>query len=120
MGILYPRSQEGEIQYLRTWHRLTFPAYLGMFSAESLQIIRDNFVDWPIANQAPVVEQNSARTKNAHSRQVVADEQDSAPIPAGNFAHFPKAFLLKLRVPDGQHFVNQQNLRLQMRGDRKR
>ena len=36
-----------------------------------------------------------------------------------HFLHFAEAFLLKLKVADGQHFVHKQNLRLQMRGDGK-
>src|SRR6516162_3026991 len=102
--ILHPRSAKDEAELLRAWRRVTSPTHLAAFSAEFFQVLCDHLVDRSVANQAAVVDQNRARTKNAHSRQVVANEKDSAAIRAGNLAHFSKAFFLKLRVPDSQYF----------------
>ena len=37
-----------------------------------------------------------------------------------HFTHFPEAFLLKRQVADGEHFVHEQDFRLEVRGDGKR
>ena len=49
----------------------------------------------------------------------MADKNDGASC-AGSIAHFPKTFSLKGCVTNSQHFVDKQNLRLQVRGDGKR
>ena len=46
---------------------------------------------------------------------VVADEEHGATL-AGHFPHFAQAFALERGVPHGQHFVHQQDFRLQVRG----
>src|SRR5438874_2410013 len=48
----------------------------------------------------------------------MADEQDRATV-LGDVLHFPDAFLLKLRVADSQHLIDDQDLRFQMRRDSK-
>src|SRR5690606_33600002 len=47
---------------------------------------------------------------------VVADEQDGAAGP-GDIRRFAEALLLKRVIADGEHFVDHQNLLVQMRGD---
>jgi hypothetical protein len=48
----------------------------------------------------------------------MADHQDS-PSGSGDIAHLAQASLLKLRVTDCKHFIDNQNLWFQMRGDAK-
>ena len=49
----------------------------------------------------------------------MADEEDGA-APAGDVAHLAEALLLERRVADRQHLVDEQDLRLEVRGDRER
>ena len=50
---------------------------------------------------------------------VVADEQHR-PALAHDVAHLPEALLLERRVADGEHLVDDQDLRLQVRRHRER
>ena len=47
----------------------------------------------------------------------MAYEQHCPSLAAGDFIHFSKALFLKLGIADCQHLVDNQNLRLEMRGD---
>src|SRR5687768_17149064 len=49
----------------------------------------------------------------------MADQQHGSPL-SGEITHLTETLALEARVPDGEDFVDQQNLRLQMRGDGKR
>src|SRR5262249_18524516 len=49
----------------------------------------------------------------------VTDKQNRAPLCA-DFLHLLKTLLLKLRVADGQHFINQQHFGLEMRSHAER
>src|SRR5207253_9719228 len=60
-----------------------------------------------------------ARAEAAHRGEVVADEYHG-PALARDVAHLAEAFLLELGVPDGEHLVDEQDLRLQVRGYRER
>ena len=61
----------------------------------------------------------SAGTQGGHGRHVVADEEHGPPRPA-TLAHLAEALLLERRVADREHLVDEQDLRLEMRGDRER
>src|SRR5580658_6331721 len=50
---------------------------------------------------------------------LMTDKYNSA-ASFGNVSHFTQTFLLELQVADGEHLINQQNFRFQMRGDGKR
>src|SRR5436853_3366717 len=49
----------------------------------------------------------------------MTDEQNRAAL-FRDIAHFAEALLLKGRVADGKHFIDEQNFRLQVRGHRER
>ena len=46
--------------------------------------------------------------------------EKNSPPPAADILHLSNAFLLKLRVANSQHFIDDQDLRLQMRRHRER
>ena len=65
----------------------------------------------------PLAEHDHA-ARELHDRvHVMTDKQNRTPM-AGHVFHFSETFLLKFRIPDRQHFIHDQNLRLEMRGDR--
>src|SRR5690242_892673 len=47
----------------------------------------------------------------------MADEKDSAALSL-DFSHATEAFLLEMEVPNRQHLVDDQDFRLEVRGDR--
>src|ERR1700688_1137721 len=69
-----------------------------------------------LANRGSVNPHN-AMTEAAYRIKLMADEDDGAAL-LGDVAHFAHALFLKVDVAHRQHFVDQQNLRLQMRGHR--
>ena len=58
-------------------------------------------------------------TQLAYRLQLVADEQDRAAV-AADVAHLAEALLLERGVADGEHFVDDQDLGLEVRGHRER
>src|SRR5579864_3505415 len=52
-----------------------------------------------------------------HGVHVVADENYGPTFLGGHVFHFRETLFLKLGVPDGQDFVDEQNFRIQMCGD---
>src|SRR5438270_12509824 len=63
-------------------------------------------------------QQNRARTKRSHRRQIMRYEQHRRAALL-QFLHAAEAAMLKDCVAHGQCFVNQKNFRLDTRGDRK-
>ena len=86
---------------------------------ERLQISADRPVDRRIDFDLAVMEEDAAAAERLYDRHVVADEEDG-PALARDPAHLPETLLLECEVPDGEHLVDEQDLRLQMRGDRER
>ena len=70
-----------------------------------------------VEGDAAVFHHDAARAERFDRGGIVTHEKHGAPR-ARNLADFAQAFLLKGRVADGEHLIDQQNLRLQMRGHR--
>src|ERR1051325_1278038 len=64
----------------------------------------------------PGREEDSTAAKIHHGAHVVTDEEDRPPA-AAHTLHLAETFPLELRVADGEHFVHDENLRFQVRGD---
>src|SRR5512141_2109159 len=54
------------------------------------------------------------------NRLCVVAHKENRPAVAGNVFHFAETFLLERGVTDSEHFVNEQDLGLEMRRDSKR
>ena len=70
-----------------------------------------------ILDNLPVAENQTPAAEVTDNGGIVTHKKDCAPL-AGDGAHPPDAFLLKLHVPDSKDLVDDENLRFQMSGDR--
>src|SRR5262249_50532418 len=64
----------------------------------------------------PRLHQQDPAAKRLDCRHIMTDQQYGA-IPSGYFRHFAEAFLLKIGVTDGQHFIDDQYAGIEMGGD---
>src|SRR5262249_12892122 len=67
----------------------------------------------PVEHRHAVLQDDHALAQCPDRRQVVADEQYGESL-SGNALHLLQTLLLERRIPDGQHFVQDEDLRLQM------
>ena len=80
----------------------------------STRIVFQDHLGWiAIRRDEASIKQNAPVAQRRNGRHVVADEQDRASA-RGNFSHSSEAFLLKFDVADRQHFIYDEDLRLQM------
>ncbi len=63
------------------------------------------------------VDKNRAGAEFLYYWELMADDQHRAAL-ADQLAHFAEAFRLKSRVPNRQHLVDEQDVRVDMRGYR--
>src|SRR5579885_1135532 len=68
---------------------------------------------------APAIDPDCAITEPPDLIHLVADKDDCA-AASGDFIHFAETLLLKRQIAHGEHFVHEQNLRLEMRRYSKR
>src|SRR6266511_2401519 len=80
--------------------------------------MRDHFRRFPVFHHAPVFQPDRAVAELVDRLHVVGDEQDGAPSSAEGL-HATEATLLEFGVPDGEHLVDQHDLRLEVCCDRK-
>src|SRR5260370_18551883 len=73
----------------------------------------DEFVSGSILANLDIVDPDCPGTKILHGGHVVRDEQDGTPTAAEIF-HGIQALLLKARIADGQYFVNDQDVRIEV------
>src|SRR5262245_34107428 len=66
-----------------------------------------------VLNEATAVEQDDAVAQRASGWHVVADKKYS-PAGSGNTANFSETPLLELEVADREHFVDDEDLRLEV------
>ncbi len=78
----------------------------------------DDGVGFAQHGDTPAFKEDHAIAQVLDRRHTVADEHHRAPLP-GDIAHFAHAFAAELRVPDRQHFIDQQHLRVEVGGDGK-
>ena len=71
----------------------------------------------PLRDDAAVLEEHAFRTEALHRVDVVAHEEHR-PAAARDVAHAAQALLLKGRVADGEHLVDEQDVGLEVRGHR--
>src|SRR5215467_10515705 len=96
--------------HAREWRRYSFRG--------QCLVLPYDFTRWAIRDNLPALHQQHAITQRLHGVQVMRDEDDRPTCPSQR-AHSIKALLLEAQVADSQHFVQEQNLRLQMGNDRK-
>ena len=84
-----------------------------------LEVVRDDLRARPVLDDAPLVEPDRAIAQLRDRLHVVRDEQDRPP-GAAEFLHAPEAAPLELRVADGEHLVDEEDLRLEVRSHRER
>src|SRR2546430_3183591 len=68
----------------------------------------------PFTDDFTLMNQHRLTAKGLNRSDVVADEKDRAPL-ACYFAHLSQTLFLKLKIANGQHFVDNQDFRLEMR-----
>src|SRR5271166_3432610 len=81
--------------------------------------VMDCLRGFPLVRDSTLMQHDAALAKPLHNRHVVRNKKDSSAAPA-DFAHLSQALLLKRQVTHRQHFVNDENLGLQMGRYRKR
>ena len=64
-----------------------------------------------------MIKQQGSIGQRRYGRHVVADKQHRAAVAARDLVHLAEAFLLELGIADREHFVDDQDFRLQMRRD---
>ena len=84
-----------------------------------LEVVGDDVGARPVADDAAVVEQDRALAQLRNRLHVVRDE-NHRPAGRSEILHPPEAAPLELGVPDREHLVDEQDLGLEMRGDRER
>src|SRR5438045_4971117 len=79
------------------------------------EVCADNFARWAAANDGAMIEPERARAELRYDGHVVAHHQHRASRVTDVF-HLAKTLPLKRRISDGAHFVDDEHLRLEMRG----
>src|SRR5437660_378543 len=78
----------------------------------------DAFADGTIGDFPAGIEKYPAPANALERAQIMADEQDRAAV-AGHVLHLAETPLLEFHVADGEHLVDDEDLRLEMGSDRK-
>src|SRR6266700_8348321 len=76
----------------------------------------DDFVSGAVLSDGGGVDPDDAVAEAADLIELMADQDDGA-AGAGHVSHFAQALLLEIDVADGEDFIDEENLRLQVRGD---
>src|SRR5262249_29497735 len=84
-----------------------------------LGILGNHFRGGTELQHAALVEQQAAVAQALDGGHVVA-HQDYGPVAAGKRLHAAEAFLLEVDVTYGKHLVDEQDFRLEVRGNRER
>ena len=84
-----------------------------------LQIAAGHFLRLPGGENLAALHQDRAAAQGRHGLHRMADEKDRAATFGRYGVHFSEALLLECRIAHGEHFIHHQNLRFQVRGDRK-
>ena len=79
----------------------------------------DDVLAAPVLRDPAVLHEDRAVAELRDCLHVVRDEEHRAAVRA-EVLHAPEAATLELRVPDGEHLVDEQDLRLEVRGHRER
>src|SRR5581483_441500 len=82
--------------------------------ADRCEIAADDCLGIALGRELALLEQDPRAAETANGLHVVAHEQDGAPF-ARNLRHAAEAPLLELGISDGEHLVDDQDLRLQVR-----
>ena len=80
------------------------------------RICGDDVTDRAHRRHTAAIQQQAAAAEVLHGGQLVADKQHRA-AAAGDLAHLAEAFLLELGVTNGQDFVDNQDLWIEVRCD---
>src|SRR6266404_1681852 len=91
-------------------------AILVLFSRDVLQIFRHYCFRFSFVEKSSTLDVKCAIAHLLDGGQIMTNEQDGCAVTT-HVLNFLQAFLLKARVGDGQHFIQQQNVRLEMSRD---
>ena len=105
--------------YASAAHRTSSARNVAWHPSTNVKIGAHDLVRRPVLRDFAAVDQNRALAQPGRCHQVVRDEENRSAMPA-HVAHFVEAFLLEPGVADGQDFVDQQGLGLQMSADGER
>ena len=95
------------------------PAVLRPSVAEGgFQVRLDHFAGLTFRPDSTVIKPNGSVTRGADNGQVVADEDDRAAI-VSHLLHLIEALVPERRIAHGEYLVHQEDLLLQVGGDRK-
>ncbi len=92
------------------------PRPAGAGSRRGLQVVRDDFLAPPVANDAPVFEKQRAVTELSDCLHVVRHEEHR-PSGVSEILHPPQAARLELSVANGKNLVDEQDLGLEVGRD---
>jgi hypothetical protein len=95
------------------------PNYFGSLVQAELHIFCCDTFNQSIGVYGTFTQKNRFGTKLHYACHIMADEQNRASA-IRHVLHLTEALLLELGVPDGQHFVNDEDLRVQVGGDGER
>ncbi len=112
----------GKTDTSRPWPRRVRPARpAGLKAGASRQgeyppIVRQSAIDGALVLQLPAIEHRDTAADRLHGRGRVRDEQDRPPVgeEALQRSH---ALLLKILVANGEDLIEEQDVRLELRGD---
>ena len=91
--------------------------YLGGASrARLIQVLRNSVLCRPDFTGTAMVKRNRSRAQRLDRRHVVTDEEDR-PAFSADVVHLAEALPLERGVADGENLVDDEDLRLQVRGD---
>ena len=92
---------------------------VGGHALERAQVMLDRLGDRRVGHAPPRSSRIAAVAQRLDDRQVVGDEEHGAAL-CGDLAHLAQAFLLEGGVADREDLVDEQDLRLEVRGDGER
>src|SRR5438132_1521671 len=90
--------------------------YCGGGGTPEAKVSSDYLVRRTVDLHLAVVQQNRPCAQIVDRAHIVADEEHGASLPS-HIAHLSQALLLEGGVPNGENFVDQENLRLEVRRD---
>src|SRR5438067_1399663 len=84
-----------------------------------LEVTRHDLAALTVGDEAAPVDQDRSAAEPGDRGHVVGDEEDG-PARIADALHLPETLALELGITDGEYLVNQQDLRLEVRGDGER
>ena len=117
-SVLRPKLQTDKADRLSLVPR-TLHLHLRSAAGAMREIARDNTVRLARHHYAAAVHPQRSATQLRNRGHLMAHENDGSSF-ASDVTHLRQAALLELRVADGEHLIDDQDVRLEVRGNRER